>query len=344
MTKLLVTGGAGFIGTNLIRHLLANYDYEITNLDKLTYAGNIENLREFEGDKRYTFIHGDICDRQTVAQAIEGAWGVVNLAAETHVDRSLQDAGIFIETDVLGAYVLLEAARQNGVERFLHVSTDEVYGPRYPDNPGRESDALTPVNPYSASKAGGEQMCLAYFRTYQLPVVVSRSANNIGPYQHPEKAVPLFVTNALHDQPLPVYGEGKQIRDRLYVEDNCEALDLLLHKGVAGEIYNVGSRENERTNLEVANTILGLLEKPASLIRLVPDRPGHDGRYSMDTSRIRALGWQPRHDYQAAMEKTVSWYLNNRAWWERIKSGEDYAAYYLKQYTERLARSHGLEA
>jgi dTDP-glucose 4,6-dehydratase len=342
MTKLLITGGAGFIGTNLIRHLLARYDYEIVNLDKLTYAGNRNNLREFEDDKRYRFVQGDICDPATVTEAIEGAWGVVNLAAETHVDRSLQDAGVFIQTDVYGAYVVLEAARQEGVQRFLHVSTDEVYGPRFPDNPGRETDALTPANPYSASKAGGEQMVLAYHRTYDVPVVVSRSANNIGPYQHPEKAVPLFVTNALHDQPLPVYGEGRQVRDRLYVEDNCEALDLLLHQGAPGEVYNVGSTENERTNLEVAETILALLEKPSSLIRFVPDRPGHDGRYSLDTAKIRALGWKPRHDYQAAMEKTVDWYLQNHDWWERIKSGGDYSAYYLKQYTERLAKSRGL--
>jgi dTDP-glucose 4,6-dehydratase len=253
------------------------------------------------------------------------------------------DAGVFIQTDVYGAYVLLEAARQHGVQRFLHVSTDEVYGPRFPSNPGRESDTLTPANPYSASKAGGEQMCLAYFLTYNLPVVVSRSGNNIGPYQHPEKAVPLFVTNALHDQPLPVYGEGRQIRDRLFVDDNCAAMDLLLHKGLAGEVYNVGSGDNERTNLEVANTILDLLEKPVSLIRLVADRPGHDDRYSMDTAKIRALGWQPRHDYQSAMEKTVAWYLQNREWWERIKSRGEYRDYYLKQYTERLAKSHGID-
>ncbi|HWC30794.1 MAG TPA: dTDP-glucose 4,6-dehydratase, partial [Dehalococcoidia bacterium] len=311
-------------------------------LDKLTYAGNRENLREFEDDKRYTFVHGDICDPATVASAIEGAWGVVNLAAETHVDRSLQDANVFIQTDVYGAYVMLEAARQHGVQRFLHVSTDEVYGPRFPDNPGRESDALTPANPYSASKAGGEQMCLAYCRTYDLPVIVSRSANNIGPYQHPEKVVPLFVTNALHDQPLPLYGEGKQVRDRLYVEDNCEALDLLLHKGVPGEVYNVGSVDNERTNLEVAETILGLLEKSPSLIRFVADRPGHDGRYSLDTSKIRALGWQPRHDYQSTIGKTVAWYLQNREWWEKIKARGDYRDYYLKQYTDRLSQSHGL--
>jgi dTDP-glucose 4,6-dehydratase len=342
MTKLLVTGGAGFIGTNLIRHLLTHYDYEIVNLDKLTYAGNRDNLREFEGDKRYTFVHGDICDPETVAKAMDGAWGVVNLAAETHVDRSLQDAGVFIQTDVYGAYVLLEAARRIGVERFLHVSTDEVYGPRFPDNPGLETDALTPANPYSASKAGAEQMVLAYCRTYNLPVVVSRSANNIGPYQHPEKFVPLFVTNALHDQPLPLYGEGRQVRDRLYVEDNCEALDLLLHQGVPGEVYNVGSTENERTNLEVARTIVALLEKPESLIRLVPDRPGHDGRYSLDTAKIRALGWSPRHDYEAAMEKTVAWYLDNPQWWQRIKSSKDYAAYYLKQYTDRLRDSRGV--
>jgi dTDP-glucose 4,6-dehydratase len=343
MRKLLITGGAGFIGSNLIRHLLRKYaDYEVVNLDKLTYAGNAANLQDFEADKRYTFVQGDICDPETVNRVIDGAWGVVNLAAETHVDRSLQDAGVFIQTDVYGAYVVLEAARRAGVERFLHVSTDEVYGPRYPDNPGRETDALTPANPYSASKAGGEQMCLAYFTTYGVPVVVSRSANNIGPYQHPEKAVPLFVTNALHDQPLPVYGEGKQIRDRLYVGDNCEALDLLLHEGMPGEVYNVGSSDNERTNLEVAETILALLEKPSSLIRFVQDRPGHDGRYSMDTSKIRALGWQPRHDYQSAMEKTVAWYLENRDWWERIKSDGDYAAYYLRQYTERLKQSRGL--
>jgi dTDP-glucose 4,6-dehydratase len=338
--RVLVTGGAGFIGANFIRHLLSRYDYEIVNLDKLTYAGNLENLRDVEDDKRYRFVRGDICDEKVVAKAIEGAWAVVNLAAETHVDRSLIDVRPFIETDIHGACVVLEAARQAGVERFLHISTDEVYGPRFPANPARETDALTPANPYAASKAGGEQQCLAYWRAFDLPVVVSRGANNIGPWQHPEKALPLFVTNALDDKPLPVYGEGLQVRDRLFVEDNCEALDLLLHKGEPGEAYNVGAG-NHRTNIEVAETVLTLLEKPHSLIRFVEDRAAHDAYYAMDTSKLQALGWRPRTDYETAMQRTVDWYRQHREWWERIKSGE-YAAYYQRQYAERLA--HGRAA
>lgn len=336
MRRLLITGGAGFIGSNFIRHLLKNYSYDIVNLDKLTYAGNLTNLAEIEdtAGSRYTFVHGDICDPQAVEAAMAGCDAVVNLAAETHVDRSLMDASAFVQTDVLGAYVLLEAARRQGVQRFLYVSTDEVYGPRFPDNPARESDVLRPANPYSASKAGGEQMSLAYFRAYGLPVVVSRSANNIGPYQHPEKAVPLWVTNALDDQPLPVYGEGRQIRDKLYVEDNCAALELLLHKGVAGEPYNIAST-NERTNLEVAKTILAMLGKPRSYLRFVPDRPGHDERYCLDTSKLRALGWSPKYDFEAAVATTVAWYRDNREWWERIKSGE-YAEYYRRQYGTSL--------
>jgi len=341
MKKVLVTGGAGFIGANFIKHLVKNYDYEIVNLDKLTYAGNLENLLDVEESAvgRYTFVHGDICDADVVNAAMEGCDAVINLAAETHVDRSLMDATSFIQTDVLGAYVLLEAARNHGVERFLYVSTDEVYGPRLPERPAHESDLLEPSNPYSASKAGGEQMSLAYFRTYDLPVVVSRSANNIGPFQHPEKAVPLWVTNALDDLPLPVYGEGRQIRDKLYVEDNCAALDLLLHKGVPGEPYNIAS-SNERPNLEVAETILEALGKPRSLLRFVPDRTNHDERYCLDTSKIRDLGWTPTHNYDEAMQKTIAWYRDNRAWWERVKSG-DYADYYRRQYAARLAASHG---
>jgi dTDP-glucose 4,6-dehydratase len=342
MKKILVTGGAGFIGANFIKHLIAKYDdYEIVNLDKLTYAGNLENLADVEdaAERHYTFVHGDICDPEVVSAAMEGAWAVVNLAAETHVDRSLMDATSFIGTDVLGAYVLLEAARKLGVERFLYVSTDEVYGPRLPGHPAHETDRLEPSNPYSASKAGGEQMSLAYFRTYKLPVVVSRSANNIGPYQHPEKAVPLWVTNALEDLPLPVYGEGKQVRDKLYVDDNCAALDLLLHQGMPGEAYNIAS-SNERTNLEVAHTILDTLGKPRSLIRFVPDRTNHDERYALDTSKIRALGWSPQYNYEQAMEKTIAWYNENRSWWQRVKSGE-YADYYENQYARRLAQSRG---
>jgi dTDP-glucose 4,6-dehydratase len=332
--RILVTGGAGFIGSNFIRHLLRLHDYEVLNLDKLTYAGNLDNLRDVEGDLRYSFVHADICDAAAVRAAVANVDAVVNFAAETHVDRSLMDAGAFVQADVFGVYVLLEAARARGVERFLHISTDEVYGPRLPDNPARENDSLAPANPYAASKAGGELQCHAFYRNYGLPVVVARGANNVGPYQHPEKAVPLFITNALAGEPLPVYGEGLQVRDRLYVEDNCEALDLLLHKGEPGGVYNVGAG-NERPNIEVAETILDLLDKPRSLIRFVDDRAGHDARYSLDTARIRALGWTPRHDFDAAIGKTVRWYCDNAWWWQRVRSGE-YAAYYQKQYGARL--------
>ena len=337
MNRILVTGGAGFIGSNFIRYMLERHDYEIVNLDKLTYAGNLDNLRGIDGESRYSFVQGDICDPEAVRAAMAGCDAVVNFAAETHVDRSLLDAGAFIQTDVHGVFVLLEAARHAGIERFIHISTDEVYGPRFPDNPARETDALTPANPYAASKAGGEMQCQAFWRTYQLPVIVSRSRNNIGPRQHPEKAVPLFVTNALQDLPLPVYGEGLQVRDRLYVEDNCEALDLLLHEGEPGEAYNVGA-DNERPNIEVAQLVLDLVGKPRSLIRFIEDRTNHDARYSLDTSKLRALGWQPRYDFEAAMAATVAWYRDNRWWWEKVRAGE-YQAYYEQQYAERLANS-----
>ena len=338
MKRILVTGGAGFIGSNFVGHLLDRHDYEVVNLDKLTYAGNLDNLRGIE--ERHTFLQGDICDSAAVAAAMQGCDAVVNFAAETHVDRSLVDAGAFIQTDVHGVFVLLEAARRHGVERFLQISTDEVYGPRFPDSPARETDALAPANPYAASKAGAEMLCQSYFRAYGVPVLIARSRNNVGPRQHPEKAVPLFVTNALDDQPLPVYGEGLQVRDRLYVEDNCEALDLILHQGVPGEAYNVGA-DNERSNIEVAETILRLVGKPRSLIRFVEDRTNHDARYSVDASKVRALGWRPRHDFEAALAKTVAWYRDNRWWWEKVKSGE-YAAYYQRQYADRLAKSRGL--
>lgn len=337
MRKLLVTGGAGFIGSNFILHLLSHYDYEIINLDKLTYAGNPENLRDIEHDKRYRFVQGDICDVKLVGELMVQADAVAHLAAESHVDRSLEDPGGFIQTEVYGTYVLLEAARQRGVERFLHVSTDEVYGQSIADQRFVETDQFLPRSPYSASKAGGELMAHAFAETYGLPVVIARPANNIGPRQHPEKAIPLFTTNALDDQPLPLYGQGLQVRDRLYVEDHCEALDLLLHRGETGEAYNIAAG-NERTNIDVAETILELLEKPKSLIRFVEDRPGHDQRYSMDGTKLRALGWQPRHDFQSALEKTVSWYRDNRWWWENVKSGE-YREYYERMYGRRLAES-----
>jgi dTDP-glucose 4,6-dehydratase len=335
MVEVLVTGGAGFIGSNFIRYMLDHHDYEVVNLDSLTYAGNLDNLRGVE--ERYTFVRGDICNSADVERALDGCDAIVNFAAESHVDRSFMDAGAFIQTDVYGVFVLLEAARDRGIERFLQVSTDEVYGPRFPDSPAKETDAMAPANPYAASKAGGELQCEAFFHAYALPVLITRSRNNIGPRQHPEKAVPLFVTNALEDKPLPVYGEGLQVRDRLYVEDNCEAIDLVLHKGTPGEVYNIGA-DNERSNIDVAETVLRLLDKPRSLIRFVEDRTNHDARYSIDSSKLRALGWSPRHDFETAMTKTVAWYRDNRWWWERIKSGE-YAAYYEKQYGERLARS-----
>jgi dTDP-glucose 4,6-dehydratase len=339
---ILVTGGAGFIGSNFVRRLLAAHDYQVINLDKLTYAGNLDNLRDIEGDARHRFVQGDICDRELVGRLMAETDAVVNFAAETHVDRSLEDPGVFIQTDVFGTYVLLEAARQYEVERFLHISTDEVYGPRLPDNLAHETDGFAPVNPYAASKAGAELQCQAFFRSYGLPVVISRSRNNIGPRQHPEKAVPLFITNALDDEPLPVYGEGLQVRDRLYVDDNCEALDLLLHRGDAGEAYNVGA-ENERPNIEVAQAILDLLDKPRSLIRFIEDRTQHDARYALDMSKLHALGWAPKHDFDAALQKTVAWYRDNRWWWEKVKSGE-YRDYYVRMYGRRLAEAKPYES
>ena len=337
MRTILVTGGAGFIGSNFIHYLLANSDDRVINFDKLTYAGNLDNLRDVQDDPRYRFVQGDICDANAVVSLMAEADAVVHFAAESHVDRSIEDPGAFIQTDVFGTFVLLEAARQSDIERFLHISTDEVYGQSLGDQRFTESDPFHPRSPYAASKAGGDLQCHAFRETYGLPIVIARPANNIGPRQYPEKAVPLFVTNALDDQPLPVYGEGLQVRDRLYVDDHCEALDLLLHKGEIGEAYNIAA-DNERTNIEVVETILEMLEKPKSLIRFVEDRLGHDQRYSMESQKIRALGWAPRHDFTAALEKTVQWYRDNRPWWERIKSGE-YREYYERMYGRRLAEA-----
>ena len=335
---VLVTGGAGFIGSNFIRHLLANYNYDIINLDKLTYAGNLENLADVAGDQRYRFVQGDIGDAEVVRELMPQADAVVSFAAESHVDRSIEDPGTFIQTDVYGTFVLLDAARRSDIERFLHISTDEVYGQSIGDQRFKEDDPFRPRSPYAASKAGGELQVHAFRETYDLPVVIARPANNIGPYQYPEKAVPLFTINAIEDEPLPVYGEGLQIRDRLYVDDHCKALDLLLHEGELGEAYNI-SAGNERTNIEVVKTILDILEKPTSLIRFVEDRLGHDERYSMEATKIRALGWSTDHDFDAAMEKTVNWYRDHREWWEPIRSGE-YREYYERMYGRRLAEAN----
>ena len=341
MRTVLVTGGAGFIGSNFVHHLLAHHDQRVINLDKLTYAGNLDNLRDIQEDRRYRFVQGDICDGELVGQLMAEADAVVNFAAETHVDRSLEDAGAFIQTDVYGTFVLLEAARQAKIERFLQISTDEVYGQSSAEQRFTEHDPFRPRSPYAASKAGGELQCRAFGETHGLPIIVARPANSIGPRQYPEKAVPLFITNALDDQPLPVYGEGLQVRDRLYVDDLCQALDLLLHHGEVGEAYNI-SADNERTNVEVAETILELLEKPKQLIRFVEDRPGHDQRYRMDSQKMRALGWSPRHDFTAAIEKTVAWYRENRWWWEKVKSGP-YRAYYQRMYGRRLSQARPYE-
>ena len=335
MERILVTGGAGFIGSHFVRRLLRCYpDYQITNLDKLTYAGSRDNLRDVEGDPRYRFVQGDICDVALVDGLVAQADAIVNLAAETHVDRSLLDAGVFIQTDVYGAYVLLSAARRHGVQRFLQVSTDEVYGEAPEGQLSRETDPLRPRSPYAASKAGGEMHCMAFAASYGLAVIIGRGVNALGPNQYPEKFVPLFITNALQNQPLPLYGDGRQVRNWLFVEDFCEALDILLHQGQPGEVYNIGVG-NQRPNVEVAEAILDLLGKPRDLIRLVPDRPGHDRRYALDWSKLRSLGWSPRRSFDEALAKTVAWYRENESWWRQARAGA-YQEYYQRQYGWRL--------
>jgi dTDP-glucose 4,6-dehydratase len=338
MRKIFVAGGAGFIGSNFIRHVLRERaDATVVNFDAMTYAGNADNLRDIADAGRYTFVRGTVADAAAVTDAMRGCDAVVNFAAESHVDRSIHDASDFIETNVRGAYNVLIAAREHGVQRVLHISTDEVYGPATPDRPMREDDRFRPRSPYAASKAAGDLMCHAFAETHGLQVVVARPANNIGPYQYPEKAVPLFVTNALDDQPLPVYGDGLQQRDRLHVDDNVRALLLLLERGEPGEAYNIQAG-NHRPNIDVARAILDLLDKPHDLIRYVDDREGHDPCYYMDWSKLRALGWEPRYGFEEALEQTVRWYADNRWWWEKIKSG-DFRRFYERQYAERLANA-----
>jgi dTDP-glucose 4,6-dehydratase len=338
MTKLFVAGGAGFIGSNFIRHVMRERpDTHIVNFDALTYAGNPDNLADLADDSRYMFVHGTVTDLDAVRESMRGCDSVVNFAAESHVDRSIEDAADFMETNVRGAYNVLLAARDLAVDRMLHVSTDEVYGPATKESPRREDDGFAPRSPYAVSKAAGDMMCHAFAETYGLQVVVARPANNVGPYQYPEKAIPLFVTNALDGEPLPLYGEGLQIRDRLYVDDSVRALLLLLERGEKGEAYNVQA-DNHASNLDAARTILEILDKPYDLIRLVEDRAGHDPCYYMDWSKLRALGWEPAHDFADAMQLTVRWYADHRDWWERIKSGE-FRRYYERQYGERLAHA-----
>ena len=331
----MITGGAGFIGSNFVRHILHKYpDYAVVVYDKLTYAGNLDNLADIERDfaARYAFVQGDICDADKVRQTIKQHQidTIVNFAAATHVDRSLMEPDEFIRTDVFGTYTLLEAAQEFGLERYHQVSTDEVYG-EVLDGRSRESDPLHTRSPYSASKAGGDMLCIAYYTSCGVPVTITRGSNNIGPYQYPEKVVPLFITNAIDDQPLPLYGDGSQMRDYQHVLDHCSGIDTVLHRGELGEIYNLGTGSETR-NIDMTHAILDLLGKPYSLIQPVRDRPGHDRRYALDVSKIRALGWESRYDFDAAIADTVRWYVENEWWWRPIKSGEHYQEYYQQQY------------
>jgi len=330
--KLLVTGGAGFIGSNFIRYILKKYPrYRVVNLDKLTYCGNLDNLREIK-TPRYKFVKGDIADWKTVKRAVRNVDMVVNFAAETHVDRSIMGADDFIRTDILGTKNLLEAVREFKTKKYLQVSTDEVYG-SLARGKATEKIELAPNNPYSASKTGGDLMVRAYHRTFGLPVLITRSSNNFGPYQYPEKLIPLFVTNLLEGKKVPLYGDGKNVRDWIYVLDNCSALDLVLHKGKIGEIYNIGG-DNPKTNLYITNLILKALGKGKEMIKRVSDRPGHDRRYALDSTKVQKLGWQPQYKFGEAMRQTIEWYKKNEWWWKKIKSGE-YLKYYQKQYKRK---------
>ena len=337
MVDVLVTGGAGFIGSNFVRYALRRHpDWRVTTLDKLTYAGRRENLHDVMDDPRHTFVHGDISEGSVAAPLVQKANLVVHFAAETHVDRSIMSAGDFITTDVVGTFVLLEAARTApGLKRFVQISTDEVYG-SVPTGFSRETDELKPRNPYSASKAGADRLAYSYWATHHVPVIVTRASNNYGPYQFPEKVIPLFITNAIEGLPLPLYGDGLNVRDWLHVTDHCRAIDLLIDRGVNGEVYNIGGG-NEVRNVDLTKRILQLLGRPESLIRPVPDRPGHDRRYCLDTSKLRAIGWAPDADFSQGLAETVKWYERRADWWRPIKQQDAaFREYYATQYGHRL--------
>jgi dTDP-glucose 4,6-dehydratase len=334
--KILVTGGAGFIGSNFIRYLVEKYkDYQVVNLDKLTYAGNLENLRDVENNPNYEFIKGDIGDYRLVEEILQRGIGVIiNFAAESHVDRSIEDPQVFIKTNVLGTQTLLDAGRKYKLSRFIQISTDEVYGSLGATGYFTESTQLAPNSPYSASKAGADLLVRAYYKSFDFPTIISRCSNNYGPYQFPEKLIPLVITNALEGKELPIYGDGLNIRDWIYVDDHSRALDLILHRGREGEIYNIGG-ENERTNLDIVKFIVKELGEPESLITFVKDRPGHDRRYAIDPSKLRKeLGWKSQIDFQGGLRETIRWYRDNREWWEKVKSGE-YLEYYARMYGNR---------
>jgi dTDP-glucose 4,6-dehydratase len=333
--KILVCGGAGFIGSNYVRRALAGKEaVQVVNLDKLTYAGNPDNLRSVEADPRYQFIQGDICDREVVMRAAKGVDAIVNFAAETHVDRSITDPESFLRTDIMGTHTLLEAVRELGIGRMVQVSTDEVYG-SVESGSSTENDPIVANSPYSASKAGGDLQVLAYHRTYGVPVMITRGSNTYGPYQYPEKLIPLFVTNALEGEKLPLYGDGLNVRDWLHVDDHCAGIEHVLKNGEPGEVYNVGGG-NERTNLEITGIILDELQLGEDAIRRVPDRPGHDRRYSLNCDRLQAMGWNPGVDFEKGLRETVGWYRDNSAWWQRIKhETKDFAEWKRRWYEER---------
>ena len=336
MVNVLVTGGAGFIGSNFVRYVLAAHeDWRVTTLDKLTYAGRRENLHDVMDSPRHVFVHGDIADAPLSGPLVEQSDIVVHFAAETHVDRSIIAAGDFIRTDVEGTWVLLEAARRAAhLRRFIQISTDEVYG-SVAVGASRETDELKPRNPYAASKAGADRLAYSYWATYDLPVIVTRASNNYGPYQFPEKVIPLFVTNAIGDIPVPLYGDGKNVRDWLHVDDHCRAIDLLIERGVNGEVYNIGGG-NEVMNVDLTHRILASLGKPLSLIKPVVDRPGHDRRYCLDTTKLQGLGWTPREPFEDGLQRTIEWYRGNQWWWRPIKEQDPaFKAYYERQYQQR---------
>jgi dTDP-glucose 4,6-dehydratase len=337
MKNILVTGGAGFIGSNFVHYMLNKYtDYTIVNFDSLTYAGNLENLTAVQHHPNYRFVKGDICNKEQVSNAFRthSIDTVVHFAAESHVDRSILGPAVFVQTNVVGTNILLDVSRETGIERFVHVSTDEVYGSLGATGLFTEETPLHPNSPYSASKASSDMLVLAYQHTFGFPGIVTRCSNNYGPYQFPEKLIPLLIANALNDKPIPVYGDGSNVRDWLYVEDHCSALDAVLHKGTAGDVYNIGGN-NEWKNIDIVKLVLKEIGKPESLITFVKDRPGHDKRYAIDAAKIeKDLGWTPAHQFESGITKTIRWYLENKQWWERITTGE-YKKYYEQQYGER---------
>jgi dTDP-glucose 4,6-dehydratase len=333
MNSILVTGGAGFIGSNFVRSMVHKYpDYRIIVLDALTYAGNRDNLQDLEGLNNYLFYHANILDKSVVDNLVSNVDIIINFAAETHVDRSIQEAGSFIQTDVVGTFILLEAAKKYNVKKYIQISTDEVYG-SIDVGSFSEQSLLQPNSPYSSSKASGDLLVRSYFKTFSVPAIITRSSNNFGPFQYPEKVIPLFITNAIDDIPLPLYGDGKNVRDWIYVLDNCEAIDYVLHHGEAGEIYNIGGG-NEMENIKITEMILKKLEKPKSLIKPVTDRPAHDRRYSLDCEKLKQLGWKSRYNFESALNKTIDWYKKNEKWWRNIKEKqESFRRYYKEQYS-----------